>query len=74
MFDGINTLQGLWVFAIFVGKRNVTNLILVSLGLRESKRSKAKSKPANMQVNFKILHLNVILYHYKRIISQFLFY
>ena len=54
IFDGINTLQGLWVFVIFVCKDNVTSLLLVTAGLRESKRSKtqsrAKSRANSMQV------------------------
>ena len=49
-FDGVNTLQGLWVFIIFVCKQNVTNLMLVTAGLKESARSKAKTRTTNMQV------------------------
>ena len=52
IFDGINTLQGLWVFIIFVCKQNVINLMLVTAGMRESERSKAKSRTTNMQVTF----------------------
>merc|ERR1712001_734837 len=50
IFDGINTLQGLWVFIIFVCKQNVINLMLVTAGMRESERSKAKSRTTNMQM------------------------
>ena len=59
IFDGINTLQGLWVFIIFVCKQNVINLMLVTAGMRESERSKAKSRTTNMQVTFCLLTLNV---------------
>ena len=33
LFDAINTLQGLWVFLIFVCKREVFKLILKSAGV-----------------------------------------
>ena len=59
IFDGINTLQGLWVFIIFVCKQNVINLMLVTAGMRESERSKAKSRTTNMQVTFCLFALNV---------------
>ena len=62
IFDGINTLQGLWVFIIFVCKQNVINLMLVTAGMRESERSKAKSRTTNMQVTFCIFALNVEVY------------
>lgn len=47
-FDGINTLQGLWVFVIFVCKQNVINHLHVTAGMRESERS--KSRTTNMQM------------------------
>ena len=60
IFDGINTLQGLWVFIIFVCKQNVINLMLVTAGMRESERSKAKSRTTNMQVTLCLFTLAVI--------------
>ena len=59
IFDGINTLQGLWVFIIFVCKQNVINLMLVTAGMRESERSKAKSRTTNMQVTLCLFTLTV---------------
>ena len=59
IFDGINTLQGLWVFIIFVCKQNVINLMLVTAGMRESERSKAKSRTTNMQVTLSLFLLTV---------------
>ena len=63
IFDGINTLQGLWVFIIFVCKQNVINLMLVTAGMRESERSKAKSRTTNMQVTFYLFALTVEVNH-----------
>ena len=63
IFDGINTLQGLWVFIIFVCKQNVINLMLVTAGMRESERSKAKSRTTNMQVTLCLFTLAVEVNH-----------
>ena len=52
----------MWVFIIFVCKQNVINLMLVTAGMRESERSKAKSRTTNMQVNLCLFTLAVKSY------------
>ena len=46
----VNALQGLWIFFIFVCKKNVINLMLITAGLKKSTRSKVQARNANMRV------------------------